>query len=43
MIAAEGYILGVDAKIFTVAGPVILYRVAAGVVYGAVYRLFQMI
>ena len=33
----EGYVLGVGAKIFTVAGPVILYGVAAGVVYGVVY------
>ena len=33
----EGYVLGVGAKIFTVAGPVILYGVAAGVVYGIFY------
>ena len=33
----EGFVLGVGAKIFTVAGPVILYGVAAGVVYGVVY------
>lgn len=33
----EGYVLGVGAKIFTVAGPVILYGTAAGVVYGIVY------
>ena len=33
----EGYVLGVGAKIFTVAGPVILYGVAAGVVYGVIY------
>ena len=31
---AEGWILGVGAKIFTVAGPVILYGVLAGTVYG---------
>ena len=34
---AEGYILGVGAKIFTVAGPVILFGIASGVVYGVVY------
>ena len=34
---SEGYILGVGAKIFTVAGPVILYGTAAGAVYGVVY------
>ena len=34
---AEGYILGVSAKIFTIAGPVILYGIAAGAVYGGIY------
>jgi stage V sporulation protein AC len=34
---AEGYILGVGAKIFTVSGPVILYGTLAGTVYGIVY------
>ena len=33
----EGYVTGVGAKIFTVAGPVILYGTVAGVIYGAVY------
>lgn len=33
----EGWILGVGTKIFAVAGPVILYGVAASVVYGIVY------
>lgn len=31
---AEGYILGVGAKIFTVAGPVLLYGTAAGAIAG---------
>ena len=34
---AEGFVLGVGAKIFTIAGPVILYGVAASVLYGLVY------
>lgn len=34
---SEGFILGVGAKIFTIAGPVILYGISAGVVYGIVY------
>lgn len=34
---SEGYILGVGAKIFTIAGPVILYGTAASVVYGCIY------
>ena len=33
----EGFILGVGAKMFTIAGPVILYGVSASVVYGIVY------
>ena len=36
-IQGEGYILGVGAKIFTAAGPVILYGIAAGAVYGGIY------
>ena len=33
----EGFILGVGAKSFTVAGPVILYGIGAGVLYGVIY------
>ena len=33
----EGFVLGVGAKMFTIAGPVIVYGLAAGVVYGVVY------
>ena len=32
----EGFILGVGAKMFTIAGPVIVYGVSASVVYGLV-------
>ena len=35
----EGFILGVGAKIFTIAGPVIVYGVSASVVYGLIYWL----
>ena len=34
---SEGFVLGVGAKIFTVAGPVLLYGTAAGTVYGLIY------
>ena len=37
--ASEGYILGVGSKIFTVAGPVLLYGITAGVLYGIIYFL----
>lgn len=33
----EGYILGVGAKMFTIAGPVIVYGTVASVVYGILY------
>ena len=33
----EGFVLGVGAKMFTIAGPVILYGISAGVVYGVFY------
>ena len=33
----EGFILGVGAKMFTIAGPVIVYGVSASVVYGMIY------
>ena len=39
---AEGFILGTAAKMFTIAGPVIVYGVSASVVYGFLYRIFQM-
>ena len=33
----EGWILGVGAKIFTIAGPVIAYGTVASVLYGIIY------
>lgn len=39
---SEGWILGVGAKIFTIAGPVIVYGTAASVVYGIIYYLVTM-
>ena len=37
---AEGFILGVGAKMFTIAGPVIVYGTAASVIYGLIYWLW---
>ena len=39
---AEGLVLGVGAKIFTVAGPVLLYATLAGTLYGVIYWICQM-
>lgn len=38
---SEGFILGVGAKIFTIAGPVILYGCSASVIYGLIYYIFK--
>lgn len=40
--ASEGLVLGVGAKIFTVAGPVILFGTASGVLYGIIYYLVSL-
>ena len=39
---SEGIILGVGSKIFTVAGPVILYATAAGTLYGLIYYVYTL-
>ena len=38
----EGMVLGVGAKMFTIAGPVIVYGVSASVVYGVIYWICTM-
>ena len=39
---SEGLILGVGAKIFTGAGPVLLYGTLAGTVYGVIYWIVTL-
>ncbi len=39
---SEGFILGVGAKIFTVAGPVILYGILSGTVLGIIYFITNL-
>ena len=39
----EGFVLGTAAKMFTIAGPVIVYGVSASVVYGFIYWIFRML
>lgn len=36
---SEGYVLGLGAKMFVIAGPVIVYGVSASVVYGIIYYI----
>ena len=39
---SEGMILGVGAKIFTVAGPVLLFGTLAGAAYGVIYYIVTL-
>ncbi len=39
----EGFILGVGAKMFTIAGPVIVYGVITSVAYGIILYIVQLI
>lgn len=38
---SEGWILGLGAKMFIIAGPVIVYGVSASVLYGILYYIFR--
>ena len=37
---AEGLVLGLGAKLFSIAGPVLVYGIGASVLVGVVYALF---
>ena len=39
---SEGWVMGVGSKIFTVAGPVILYGTLSGVLYGVIYYILSL-
>ena len=39
---SEGLILGLGAKIFTVAGPVLLYGTLSGAIYGLIYWIVML-
>ncbi|MCL2579518.1 MAG: SpoVA/SpoVAEb family sporulation membrane protein [Oscillospiraceae bacterium] len=39
---SEGMILGLGAKMFLIVGPVIVYGVASGVIYGLILYLFKL-
>ena len=38
----EGFILGLGAKIFLVAGPVLLYGTVAGTIWGVIYYIMSL-
>ena len=39
---SEGYVLGVGAKIFTIAGPVIVFASLASSTFGVIYYVFSV-
>lgn len=38
---SEGYVMGVGAKMFTVAGPVLVYGISTSIIVGLIYMLFN--
>ena len=38
---SEGYVMGVGAKMFTVAGPVLVYGISSSILVGIVYFIFS--
>lgn len=38
---SEGYVMGVGAKMFTVAGPVLVYGISASILVGIIYLTFN--
>lgn len=40
---SEGFVMGVGARLFTVAGPVLVFGITASVLYGLVLFLFQLV
>ena len=38
---SEGYVMGVGAKMFTVAGPVIVFGTCTSVIVGLLYLIFN--
>ncbi len=38
---SEGYVMGVGAKMFTVAGPVLVYGISSSILIGIIYLIFN--
>lgn len=38
---SEGYVMGVGAKMFTVAGPVLVYGISSSIIVGIIYLIFN--
>lgn len=40
---SEGYVMGVGAKMFTVAGPVLVYGISTSIIVGLIYLIFNLV
>lgn len=40
---SEGFVLGLGAKMFVIAGPVLVYGISASIVYGIIYYLITQV
>ena len=38
----EGYVMGVGANLFKIAGPVLVYGVGSSILFGFVYYIFKV-
>ena len=38
---SEGYIMGVGAKMFTIAGPVLVYGISSSIIVGLIYIILN--
>jgi stage V sporulation protein AC len=39
---SEGFVLGMSAKMFTIAGPVLVFGISASIIYGLVIWMFSL-
>ena len=39
---AEGHIMGIGAKMFVIAGPVLVFGITASIIYGFILWIFQL-
>ena len=39
---SEGYVMGIGAKMFSIAGPVLVYGTCASIIYGLIIFLFNL-
>lgn len=39
---SEGYVMGIGAKMFVIAGPVLVYGIMASAIYGIILSIFQL-